>query len=84
MNQDKMMIEAQAALITKLNAQVADLRKKYDTACQWEPAARYYMNIQTLALEDEEIMEAWQEFLIVLKLRDHDAENKLGRQLRLP
>ncbi len=84
MNQDKMMIDAQAALITKLNAEVAELRKKYEIACQWEPAARYYMNIQTLALGDEEIMEAWQEFLIVLKLRDHDAENKLGRPLRLP
>jgi hypothetical protein len=82
MNQDKMMIARQGELITKLNTEMKELHRRLEIAEQWEPAARYYINIQKLALADEEVMEAWQEFLIVLKLKEHDAEAILERPLR--
>lgn len=66
------MEEAQARHISRLTAEVSELRKTINAleykADQHKTAHDYYMAIQKAALENDAVMSAWEHFIIVMKL----------------
>ena len=76
MDCNERMIKAQADRIAILNRDIREYKKKTDKildaafaeANHYKRAGTFYLKIQELLLKDENLMDEWRRFLVILRL----------------
>jgi hypothetical protein len=67
--------DKQAENLMLANEQVRQLRSENHRLKAYEPGGKFYLKMQKLILDNEILMDRWQEFCLLLKLVEPDMDN---------